>query len=116
MAAKDLVRLLIRQGLFDRLNGVWLQDAVAHYRAFPAPWHVAGTDQEVNYIMAFALGGFTNILRVWLAQDEPESPEQVQKGRWLVLDNWRGALVGRIKYLTNSLIAELIAYKSLCTV
>lgn len=77
---KDLVRLLIRQGLFDRLNGVWLQDAVAHYRAFPAPWHVAGTDQEVNYIMAFALGGFTNILRVWLAQDEPESPEQVQKG------------------------------------
>ena len=30
--------------------------------------------------MAFALGGFTNILRVWLAQDEPESPEQVQKG------------------------------------
>lgn len=71
---------MIRQGLFDRLNGVWLQDAVAHYRAFPAPWHVAGTDQEVNYIMAFALGGFTNILRVWLAQDEPESPEQVQKG------------------------------------
>ena len=76
---KDLVRLLIRQGLFDRLNGVWQQNAVAHYRDFPAPWHPQGTDQEVNYIMAFALGGLTNILRLWLVQAHPESPEEIQR-------------------------------------
>lgn len=28
--------------------------------------------------MAFQLGGFTNILRVWLGQDHPESPEQIK--------------------------------------
>lgn len=76
---KDLVRLLIRQGLFDHLNGVWQRDAVDKYRQFPAPWHAAGTDREVNYIMAFALGGFTNVLRMWLVQDQPEPPEQAQK-------------------------------------
>ena len=76
---KDLVRLLIRQGLFDHLNGVWQRDAVDKYRQFPAPWHATGTDREVNYIMAFALGGFTNVLRLWLAQDQPEPPEQAQK-------------------------------------
>lgn len=60
--------------------------------------------------MAFALGGFTNILRVWLAQDEPESPEQVQKGALAGFGQLARSIGGTIKYLTNSLIAELIAY------
>ncbi|MEK1428777.1 TetR family transcriptional regulator [Limosilactobacillus fermentum] len=32
----------------------------------------------MNYVMAFQLGGFTNILRVWLGQDHPEPPEQIK--------------------------------------
>ena len=38
----------------------------------------SGTPTQVNYVMAFQLGGFTNILRVWLGQDQPEPPEQIK--------------------------------------
>ncbi|MGN5602112.1 TetR/AcrR family transcriptional regulator, partial [Limosilactobacillus fermentum] len=45
---------------------------------FAAPWHVQGTPTQVNYVMAFQLGGLTNILRIWLGQDQPEPPEQIK--------------------------------------
>ena len=75
---RDLIQLLIRQGLFDHMNEIWQQKAIPRYQQFAAPWHVQGTPTQVNYVMAFQLGGFTNILRVWLGQDQPESPEQIK--------------------------------------
>ncbi|KRM33516.1 transcriptional regulator [Agrilactobacillus composti DSM 18527 = JCM 14202] len=76
---KSLVRLLIRQGLFDHLTAVWQRKAIPRYGNFIAPWHLQGTPKEVNYIMAFQLGGFTNTLRVWLDQADPEEPAVIQK-------------------------------------
>lgn len=42
--------------------------------------------------MAFQLGGFTNILRVWLSQDEPESPTEIKK-----------IMIGAIQQLADSI-------------
>lgn len=69
---------MIRQGLFDHMNEIWQQKAIPRYQQFAAPRHVQGTPTQVNYVMAFQLGGFTNILRVWLGQDQPESPEKIK--------------------------------------
>ncbi|MFT8555748.1 TetR/AcrR family transcriptional regulator [Liquorilactobacillus hordei] len=76
---KDIIRLLINQGLFDHMNEIWQQKAIPRYNEFAAPWHVNGSAKNVAYVMAFQLGGFTNILRVWLSQDEPESPTEIKK-------------------------------------
>lgn len=75
---RDLTQLLLRQGLFDHLNEIWQQKAIPRYQQFAAPWHVQGSPTQVNYVTAFQLGGFTNILRVWLGQDNPEPPEQIK--------------------------------------
>ena len=69
---------MIRQGLFDHMNEIWQQKAIPRYQQFAAPWHVQGTPTQVNYVMAFQLGGLTNILRVWLGQGNPEPPEQIK--------------------------------------
>ncbi|MDC7952648.1 TetR/AcrR family transcriptional regulator [Liquorilactobacillus mali] len=76
---RDLIRLLIDQGLFDHMNEIWQKKAIPRYNAFAAPWHVKGSAKQVAYVMSFQLGGFTNILRVWLEQDEPESPAEIKK-------------------------------------
>lgn len=75
---RDLIQLLIRQGLFDHMNEIWQQKAIPRYQQFAAPWHVQGTPTQVNYVMALQLGGLTNILRVWLGQGNPEPPEQIK--------------------------------------
>ena len=75
---RDLIQLLIRQGLFDHMNEIWQQKAIPRYQQFAAPWHVHGTPTQVNYVMALQIGGLTNILRVWLGQDQPEPPEQIK--------------------------------------
>lgn len=75
---RTLIQLLIRQGLFDHMNEVWKRKAIPRYNQFTAPWHVNGSPTQVNYVMAFSLGGFTNILRVWLGQDNPEPPEKIK--------------------------------------
>ncbi|KRL05131.1 TetR/AcrR family transcriptional regulator [Liquorilactobacillus oeni] len=75
---RDLIQLLIRQGLFDHMNEIWQRKAIPRYNQFAAPWHINGSPIQVNYIMAFQLGGFTNILRVWLGQDDPEPPDKIK--------------------------------------
>ncbi|KRK36628.1 transcriptional regulator family protein [Loigolactobacillus bifermentans DSM 20003] len=75
---RDLIQLLIRQGLFDHMNEIWQKKAIPRYQQFAAPWHVHGTPAQVNYVMAFQLGGFTNILRVWLGQGDPEPPGKIK--------------------------------------
>ncbi|MBA1393686.1 TetR/AcrR family transcriptional regulator [Lactobacillus sp. XV13L] len=74
---RNLIQLLIKQGLFDHLNEIWQQKAVPRYKQFAAPWHIKGSPTEVAYVMAFQLGGFTNILRIWLGKAEPEPPEEL---------------------------------------
>ncbi|MHA5122882.1 TetR/AcrR family transcriptional regulator [Oenococcus oeni] len=75
---RSIIRLLIQQGLFDHMNEIWQKKAVPRYNQFAAPWHVKGTPKQVAYVMAFQLGGFTNILRLWLGQDSPEAPEKIK--------------------------------------
>lgn len=55
-----------------------LAKAIPRYQQFAAPWHVHGTPTQVNYVMVLQIGGLTNILRVWLGQDQPEPPEQIK--------------------------------------
>jgi AcrR family transcriptional regulator len=89
---KDLVRLLIKQGLFDHMNEIWQRKAIPRYNTFVAPWHVKGNSKQVAYIMSFQLGGFTNILRVRLEQDKPETPMEIKK-----------IMIGAIHQLANSI-------------
>jgi AcrR family transcriptional regulator len=75
---RDLVRLLIKQGLFDRANARWLKQATTHYDLFPAPWHPQNSDTNVLFIVGYMIGGFAGILKIWLGQDDPEPPAQIQ--------------------------------------
>ncbi|MCT3399580.1 TetR/AcrR family transcriptional regulator [Lentilactobacillus hilgardii] len=73
------VRLLIHQNLFmsllDRMNPT----AFRLYDLFDAPWHVDGNQREISYIMSFSVGGFWNVLNMWLKKDDQDaqSPEVI---------------------------------------
>lgn len=88
---KDLIRLLIKQDLFDHMNEVWQRKAITRYNNFAAPWHIKGDSKQVAYVMSFQLGGFINILRLWLDQDNPEPPSEIKK-----------IMIGAIQHLVDA--------------
>ena len=70
---RQQIRLLIKQGLFSRMLAKITPMASEIYRVFPAPWHIAGSPTETDYIMSFAAGGFWNVLNQWLVHEHPVS-------------------------------------------
>lgn len=71
---RDIIRLLIRQNLFDRLSNIWLGQATQRYDSIAFPWHVRDDDQAALYLMAASLGGLTNVMKLWLSKAKPEAP------------------------------------------
>ncbi|MFT8323806.1 TetR/AcrR family transcriptional regulator [Oenococcus sicerae] len=71
------LRLLIKNNLFSSLLEAWTPQSVKIYDLFQAPWHIQGTQIEIEYIMSFSTGGFWNILNSWLNKKNPEPAQQL---------------------------------------
>ncbi|KRL37027.1 TetR/AcrR family transcriptional regulator [Liquorilactobacillus uvarum] len=74
---KAILRLLIKNNLFNRLLTTWTPQLSKIYARFQVPWHIHGSSTEISYIMTFSTGGFWNVLNHWLIKEHPERPEEV---------------------------------------
>lgn len=78
---RDSLRLLIRNGQYDRFVEKINQQAPLLYRAMDAPWHLTEqmSPQSLDHVLQFIVGGYSNILRSWLLEKDPHSPQQIAK-------------------------------------
>ncbi|WP_191996364.1 TetR-like C-terminal domain-containing protein, partial [Fructilactobacillus sanfranciscensis] len=44
---------------------------------FNVSWHNNVTEKEAQYIIDFFIGGYWNIISIWLNKDELEKPEYI---------------------------------------
>ncbi|MGO3488982.1 MAG: TetR/AcrR family transcriptional regulator [Leuconostoc carnosum] len=83
---RNYARVLIQQDLFYIIFHKWNNHASQIYQKFHAPWHITGTPTEINYVLAYSIGGLWQILEIWLMSETPEKPEQITKTMMKALD------------------------------
>ena len=76
--ASDL-RLLQKQGLFERVLHIVNQWYPTIYRRLQVPWHTSGSEQEILYASTFGAGGYFNILALWIKHGCPETPQEMTR-------------------------------------
>ena len=73
---KDILRLICDNQLICRLTDISNRFWPEIYCRFEAYWKDTMTDQELEYCLAFNLGGLWNTLLKWLLEEPHKSPEQ----------------------------------------
>lgn len=74
-----IFRRLITQNVFHELLNYLHQHRMEIYQASQAPWHdYDNPNPKANDVYAaFLMGGYYNMIRNWLKQENPESPEEL---------------------------------------
>ena len=73
----DELRLLQKQGLYERVLSVVNQWYPTIYGKLQVPWHISGSPQEILYASSFGAGGYFNLLSLWIQQDCLETPDEM---------------------------------------
>ena len=73
------LRLLQKQGLFERVLHIVNQWYPTIYRRLQVPWHTSGSEQEILYASTFGAGGYFNILALWIKHGCPETPQEMTR-------------------------------------
>ena len=73
----DELRLLQKQGLYERVLSVVNQWYPTIYGKLQVPWHISGSPQEILYASSFGAGGYFNLLSLWIQQGCPETPDEM---------------------------------------
>ena len=73
------LRLLQKQGLFERVLHIVNQWYPTIYRRLQVPWHTSGSEQEILYASTFGAGGYFNILALWIRHGCPETPQEMTR-------------------------------------
>ncbi|WP_206832519.1 TetR/AcrR family transcriptional regulator [Alicyclobacillus fructus] len=71
------LKLLLDNGMFERVlekANQWLRNM---YGTIHAPWHIAGSPDEITYASIFGVGGFFNVLSHWVSKGCPETPQEM---------------------------------------
>lgn len=76
-ARRNKMKILIKRNLFLRLMTRRRKDTGKIYMKFNVSWHNNVTEKEAQYIMDFFIGGYWNIISIWLNKNEPEKPEYI---------------------------------------
>ncbi len=73
----DELRLLQKQGLYERVLSVVNQWYPTIYGKLQVPWHISGSPQEILYASSFGAGGYFNLLSLWIQQGCLETPDEM---------------------------------------
>lgn len=71
------LRLLQKQGLYERVLLIVNQWYPTIYRELQVPWHIVGSPQEILYASSFGAGGYFNILSFWIQRGCLETPVEM---------------------------------------
>lgn len=80
---------LIQQNLFMTRLPTMMTQAAQLYQQFEAPWHHAGSPEQIKLLMTFMLGGYWTVINDWLAHADPVPPEELANNLLLALKTKR---------------------------
>ncbi|MBP2623331.1 TetR/AcrR family transcriptional regulator [Streptococcus oricebi] len=76
---RELLQLFIRNQLFDQFLLKWNEHASDIYKSINGPWPITPhiDEHNLNYVTHFIVGGYYNLLYLWLQEENPEPPVKV---------------------------------------
>ena len=80
---------LIRSGEYDLFTSKFNDNSISIYKNFGLPWNLADEleNKDLNYISKGLIGSYLNILKFWLTEEDPYSPEAVARDITLLFNS-----------------------------